>query len=835
MSVGSLSDEARQSGSESEQSADASTFTPHDHQTPTDATLDETSGDAESTRSSKRQRTAEPSPAAEVSGAWVSIGMAEHNGQTYHTGDHAIFTDTENSSGTLGTKYPAVGLIHGIQRHEHSGSMRVEVSWYAEPRLTRHPPYMEFYKGAILRTFRMTVVGIECVREKCFVVQPADAMIGRPAEWTEGMKVFVCESRFVDKGEFIQKIKQWNKGFWPESMDAGRREMLTTMVPWPEGPRELEKSLLPVETADGANGQTPQSRRVTRMMAAPNSDIASPQTIGATTAAQQQQHMMMMQSPTPTTVQAQYQAYQQIMSQGQMGMPMNMNGSSMTQMQPPPFILNPQQQQQLSMQQIQRQQQMAGSSMMMSPGAVSSTGSLGSPPHTASPNVQHIQPPKRRGRPPKNKQLIEQRAKEDAAAIAAIAQGRAPPKPAPPVTRRHVSSASSQGNSGRPLTPSRVSALNGAANSSRAMPGQPMYTPAQLLGSRGQNGIASAQALQQQQLQVLQQQQMQHQLHLQRMQLLQQQQQKQQEEARRVAPLPHIDPATVPQLPKEVVDLFPTVGGKIRWFAAPPVCHNLAKAASHSDAYGLRSGFEAYFEAAARSHEQQQEYIHRIFSRSSSHSAAAAGWTSSGPGFGALFFQSLARAKAAVTKATPPPKYSRGAWSIINDVPYPPPPPYAGYTRHPPSYEEALEIGVVASPLRVEQRMRNRQALSRAARSIHLDSGSEPEDTTHLPRVASAPQLTMLASEAAANMAFVLSLPLSDEDDDLLPSLPEIEDAVHLPRYADVDDTLPLSAVVSRWRLGEPAFEKPARSPKGYAYPEADAATEGAESSTSSH
>ncbi|KAJ1724850.1 hypothetical protein LPJ53_000918 [Coemansia erecta] len=241
-----------------------------------------------------------------------------------------------------------------------------------------------------------------------------------------------------------------------------------------------------------------------------------------------------------------------------------------------------------------------------------------------------------------------------------------------------------------------------------------------------------------------------------------------------------------------------------------------------------------YIEAAARSHEQQQEYIHRISSRSSSHSAAA-GWTSSGTGFGALFFQSLARAKAAVAKATPPPKYSRGAWSIINDVPYPPPPPYAGYTRHPPSYEEALEIGVVASPLRVEQRMRSRQVITRAAPSIHLDSESEPEDIAHLPRVASAPQLTMLASEAAANMAFVLSLPFSDESDDLLPSLPEIEDAEHLPRYADVDDTLPLSPVVSRWRLGESAFEKPARSPKGYAYPETDVATEDAESSTSSH
>ncbi|KAJ2395001.1 hypothetical protein GGI05_001787, partial [Coemansia sp. RSA 2603] len=108
-------------------------------------------------------------------------------------------------------------------------------------------------------------------------------------------------------------------------------------------------------------------------------------------------------------------------------------------------------------------------------------------------------------------------------------------------------------------------------------------------------------------------------------------------------------------------------------------------------------------------------------------------------------------------------------------------------------------------------------------------------DITHLPRVASAPQLTMLASEAAANLAFVLSFPSDEETDDLLPGLTEIENAVNLPSYADVDETLPLSPVVSRWRLGEPAFEKPARSPKGYVYPEASTATGDTESSTSLH
>ncbi|KAJ1848313.1 hypothetical protein LPJ70_001092 [Coemansia sp. RSA 2708] len=141
-------------------------------------------------------------------------------------------------------------------------------------------------------------------------------------------------------------------------------------------------------------------------------------------------------------------------------------------------------------------------------------------------------------------------------------------------------------------------------------------------------------------------------------------------------------------------------------------------------------------------------------------------------GFGTQFFKMLARARAAIIHEAPP-SYVRGAWAIINDVPYPPPPPYA-CSRHPPSYDEAMEIGVVASPMRVEQQMQRR---------------------TSVPRVASAPQLSALADQAS--------------------NLPETE---QLPSYEDVEDTRLVSPVVQRWQLGEPAFEKPPMHPKGYTY-----------------
>ncbi|KAJ1860315.1 hypothetical protein LPJ57_006724, partial [Coemansia sp. RSA 486] len=351
-------------------------------------------------------------------------------------------------------------------------------------------------------------------------------------------------------------------------------------------------------TNDSA-GNTPQTRRVTRMTSAPNSDAATPQNANAAALQQQQHQQQLMQTPTPVSAQAQLLAYQQMLSQGRMNMPMAMNGQMAP---PPPFILNQlqQQQQQLQMQLLQQQQhqqrmqqqqqhqaqqqiQPVASTPILSPGSISSPAHDALP--LASPTSSVIQPPRRRGRPPKNKQLIEQRAMEDAAAVAAIAQGRTPAKPAPAVTRRQSSAASPYGNSGRPAfqqsktnmaTTAGYGAMNGSGGP-QVMSGQPTYTPAQLLGTRNQGGVAAAQALQQQQLQQLHQQQQQ----------LQQLQQKQQQQASvtKIAPLPHIDPSTVAQLPKEVVDLFPTSDGKIKWYATAPVCRSLTKAAQHSEAY----------------------------------------------------------------------------------------------------------------------------------------------------------------------------------------------------------------------------------------------------------
>ncbi|KAJ2767220.1 hypothetical protein IWQ56_003417, partial [Coemansia nantahalensis] len=144
----------------------------------------------------------------------------------------------------------------------------------------------------------------------------------------------------------------------------------------------------------------------------------------------------------------------------------------------------------------------------------------------------------------------------------------------------------------------------------------------------------------------------------------------------------------------------------------------------------------------------------------------------SGVGAGTGFFEAIARA---IIREDPP-LYSRGAWATISDVPFPGPPPYAGSRYRPPTYEEAMEIGVVASPMRVAQRMRrqSRQAASAA-----------------IGRAASAPELAAMSATSSGAGG---------------PQEPSEE---MLPPYGVEADTVPASHVVRGWRLGEPALEKP--------------------------
>ncbi|KAJ1773618.1 hypothetical protein LPJ74_000534 [Coemansia sp. RSA 1843] len=563
----------------------------------------------------KRQKVQDDPDESETEGSSANINLEEldsieHEGRVYYVGDHTVLKDTDNISGTEGTGLPAVAHIQSIQREKDS-SVSVTVAWYVLPQLSPHPLHMEFYKDTVLRTFRETTVPVDCIIKKCFVVHPSDARTGHPSEWTEADgDMFVCDSRFVDKGAFIQKIKHWNRGFWPDSMDEDRRKMLTTMIPWEGGPRELERAPVPVQTGEDDNAHTPQTRRTTRMTATPKSNEPTPHNGGAASAA------AFPQTPTPaTSSQAQLFAYQQLLSQGRINMPAGLNGQA-----PPSFMLpganinqemlNQQQQQQIQL--LQQQQQLQNAALA---GLGSPTGQQPIPnpfmqPAQARngtiPNQQFQPPPtpKRRGRPPKNKQLIQQRAMEDAAAAAAavaaaggggggsmggvpnagyvkIAQAgvRTPSRPRTPTTpisstpqRQH----SMFSNMGRPPpSPAVYNGVNGMTPSIQRMPSasagqmQAMYQPNQMVAGRVQNGAqmsqSAAHASQQQQVEQFQ---------------------RQQVKQATVEYLPYADPSSsTPQLPKELIDMFPTTNGQIKWFAAAPVLRKANADIQHSDSY----------------------------------------------------------------------------------------------------------------------------------------------------------------------------------------------------------------------------------------------------------
>ncbi|KAJ2547772.1 hypothetical protein EV175_005082 [Coemansia sp. RSA 1933] len=541
----------------------------------------------------KVQDDAEESDAESLSGdkSPNRLGSVEHKGREYHVGDHAVLIDIDNVSSTEGANLPAIAQIQSIQRGKGDDSgVFLTVVWYVYPQLTPHPPYMEFYKNTVLRTFRKTTVPVDCIVRKCFVVHPSDAWTGHPSEWTEADgDIYVCDSRFVDRGGFIQKIKNWSLRFWPTKMSEDRNKMLTTMIPWEGGPRDIVKAPIPLQATENDSTHTPQTRRITRMTSTPKSSEATPQNgVPASALVSSAGQQPLPQTPTPAaSTHAQLFAYQQLLSQGRMNMPAGLNGQT-----PPSFMLpgsnvNPAMLSQQQQMQLQQNAAMANPFLQQ----VQAKNGVGI-------SNQHFQPPptpKRRGRPPKNKQLIQQRAMEDAAAAAAAAAAgvglggmsmggipstgytkksqagvRTPSRPRTPTTpigSTPQRQSSMYSNVGRPPpSPATYSGVNGMSPSIQRMPSgsvaqiQAVYQPNQMIAGRMQSGSQISQAA-----------------------VYASQQQQQMPPC--IEYLPYTDPSSTPQLPKEVVDMFPKTNGQIKWFAAAPTLRQANPGITHSDAY----------------------------------------------------------------------------------------------------------------------------------------------------------------------------------------------------------------------------------------------------------
>ncbi|KAJ1810248.1 hypothetical protein LPJ77_001061 [Coemansia sp. RSA 2523] len=186
------------------------------------------------------------------------------------------------------------------------------------------------------------------------------------------------------------------------------------------------------------------------------------------------------------------------------------------------------------------QQMLAQQQSFVLPGlAPASIGQLPGIMPTSPANVMPMVPPRRRGRPPKNKQLIQKRAMEDAAAMAAAQQHqqqqllqmqtprRPPMYPGRPPTSFAHSPATSFAHSSSLSAPM-------LARSSPAVPQPPVVRP---------------------------------------------------QSPPRPVSIPYADPTVEPQLSSNVVSLFPTVNGRIKWYATAPVCQLPLPQMQHSAEY----------------------------------------------------------------------------------------------------------------------------------------------------------------------------------------------------------------------------------------------------------
>ncbi|KAJ2055368.1 hypothetical protein GGI17_006669, partial [Coemansia sp. S146] len=171
-------------------------------------------------------------------------------------------------------------------------------------------------------------------------------------------------------------------------------------------------------------------------------------------------------------------------------------------------------------------------------------------------------------------QLIEQRAIEDAAKMVEIAALIQTPPGSQLRSSTRQQPPSIMPNGSRPPPIASMTGLGGANGPLSA--GQPVGaqrmvlngvsanpSPAQLLAARVQPVVPPANQMQQQQQKLAQQQQ-------QQQSQMRQQQRQQQQLQQQLQPLAYNDSA--PQLPKDIVDLFPTADGRIKWFATVPVC-----------------------------------------------------------------------------------------------------------------------------------------------------------------------------------------------------------------------------------------------------------------------
>ncbi|KAF9391178.1 hypothetical protein CPB97_007298 [Podila verticillata] len=128
-----------------------------------------------------------------------------YQGETYRIGDFVHLRSGQESSDIV------VGLIVGLW--ENSGQHGFDATWFLRPDQFEHPYASQFSETEVVKAIGSHEHLETHLIDKCFVLYPSVYVKGRPVQWKEGQRIYVCDQRYNAKKDTVTKIKNWPSVF----------------------------------------------------------------------------------------------------------------------------------------------------------------------------------------------------------------------------------------------------------------------------------------------------------------------------------------------------------------------------------------------------------------------------------------------------------------------------------------------------------------------------------------------------------------------------------------------------------------------------------------------
>ncbi|KAG0347671.1 hypothetical protein BG005_011960 [Podila minutissima] len=128
-----------------------------------------------------------------------------YQGETYRIGDFVHLRSSQDPSDTV------VGLIFSLW--ENSGQHGFDATWFLRPDQFEHPYASQFSETEVVKAIGSHEHLETDVIDKCFVLYPSVYVKGRPVQWKEGQRIYVCDQRYNAKKDTVTKIKNWPSVF----------------------------------------------------------------------------------------------------------------------------------------------------------------------------------------------------------------------------------------------------------------------------------------------------------------------------------------------------------------------------------------------------------------------------------------------------------------------------------------------------------------------------------------------------------------------------------------------------------------------------------------------